>query len=209
MALFFWIQILGAVVFCCAYAHRARFDVAGTSVVQLALVAAFMAFNLALAAGAHRAAPGRSARQAVAIYLVWLALSAAVIVAALSNPAWRWSARESAMLWIAAALCAVVLAGAAFRRRPISDPGVHGSLAIACKAVPQVLLAWKIQAEGGSGLPALTILAGHATSFSRAIQVAMMIREGGRDRSRLWLAASEGANWLTWGLVTAAWLAAR
>jgi hypothetical protein len=201
-----WVQIIGATVFCGAYALRSLSDVRGSSVAQFGLVATYLLFHLWLGMGAHRASPSRLTRQAIATYVIWFVLILAIIGAAWTNPAYRWNEKDTTTLLTALVLTIVVLVVSYARHVTIKDPMVKASFAIAYKSVPQVLLAWKFLAEGASGTPGLSIVVGHATILIRLGQIYFMVREAGWDRNRIWLAISEVANELSWVVATIAWL---
>ncbi len=202
----FAIQILGAFVFCGAYALRLIHDITGFSLAQFGLAISYLVFHLALAFGAHRADPSRGTRQIISTYIVWFVLGACVLVAAGTNPAYRWNTKDTTTLVTAAALTIVVLLMSAARRLPLNDPMVEASFAIAYKSVPQTLLAWKFLAEGGSGLPGLAVVVGHITILIRLGQIYFIVKKAGWDRNRVWLAVSETANELSWVIATIAWL---
>ena len=202
----FGVQIIGALVFCGAYALRSLHDVTGSSIAQFGSVAAFLAFSFALGVGAHRASPSRVTRQAIATYVIWFVLIAAIIVAAGTNPAYQWNAKDTATVATAMILTILVLAVGAIRHLSLTDPMMKAFFAIAYKSVPQVLLAWKFLAEGASGTPGLSVIVGHATILIRLGQIYFMVREAGWDRNRFWLAWSEIANEVSWCIATLVWL---
>lgn len=202
----FWVQIIGAVVFCGAYILRSLQDVTGSSVVQFGLVAMFVAFNLALGIGAHRAEPSRLTRQAIATYVVWLMLVIILIGAVVTNSAYQWNEKDTATLVTAIVLTVAVMVVGNSWEKPLADPMMKGLFAIAYKAVPQVLLAWKFLAEGASGTPALSVWAGHFTILIRLGQIYFMVKEAGWDRNRFWLAVNETTNEVSWIIATVVWL---
>jgi hypothetical protein len=130
----------------------------------------------------------------------------AIMVAAGTNPAYQWNAKDTATLTIAALLTAAVLVVGGIWKLSLADPMMKALFAIAYKSIPQVLLAWKFLAEGATGTPGLSVVVGHATILIRLGQIYFMIREAGWDRSRFWLAVSETANEVSWVIVTIAWL---
>jgi len=204
--LLFGVQIIGAIAFSGAYAWRSLTDVRGTSVAQFGLVGAFLLFHLALGVGAHRVAPSRLTRQAITTYIVWFVLILIMVGAAWTNKSYRWNEKDTTTLLTAVALTIAVLVVGALQRRPLSDPMMKASFAIAYKSVPQVLLAWKFLAEGASGTPGLSVIVGHVTILIRLGQIYFMVREAGWDRNRVWLATSEVANEISWVIATIAWL---
>ncbi len=204
--LLFGVQIIGAVLFCGAYFLRSLHDVTGSSVVQFSLVAAYLLFHLALGISAHKVAPSRVTRQAIATYVIWFVLMCAIIVAAVTNPDYKWNEKETAQLLTAATLTIAVLGIKTIRRRSMSDPMIKASFAIAYKSVPQVLLAFKFLAEGATGTPGLSVVVGHFTILVRLGQIYFMVIEAGWDRNRIWLAISESINELSWIAATVAWV---
>lgn len=204
--LFFWAQIICATIFCGAYALRSVSDVTGSSVIQFLLVAAFLVFHLILALGAHRAEPSRLTRQAIATYVVWLVLITAMVVAAWTNPTYRWNEKDTTTLIVAVVLTLVTVALSLMSGKSFKDPMVKACFAIAYKSVPQVLLAWKFLAEGASGTPLVSIVFGHVTIALRLGQLYFLHKEAGAERNRTWLAISEVINELSWIVATIAWI---
>ena len=186
---------------------RSLEDVHGVSIVQFILAAAFVVFNLFLSLGAHRAQPSRVTKQAVVTYAVWIFMLSAVVFAVGTNNAYQWSIQDTVTLAAAAVLVAGTLVITWQLRRSVQDPMVLAFLAIACKAIPQLLLVWKILEEGGSGIPLVSVLVGHVTILVRLGQIYFMVREAGWERNRTWLAVSEGAAEITWIAATIAWIA--
>jgi hypothetical protein len=205
--LLFVVQIIGAILFCGAYAYRSLSDVKGSSVVQFSLVFTYLVFSLALALGAHKSSPSRTTRQLITTYLTWLVLVAMIIIAASTNPSYRWNEKDTTTLIVAVVLTVVVLVFTNIRQLPLSHPMSKALFAIAYKSVPQMLLAWKFLAEGASGTPGLSVVVGHATILIRLCHIYFAAREAGWDDDRKWLAISETANELSWVIATIAWLA--
>ncbi|KND51877.1 MAG: hypothetical protein ABA06_01290 [Parcubacteria bacterium C7867-001] len=204
--LLFGVQLVGAVIFCGAQFLRSLEDVHGVSIVQFALATTFVVFNLLLGIGAHRAQPSRVTMQGIVTYIVWVAMLTAVVVAVATNREYRWSIQDSVTLGIAVVLTIGTLGFGALQGRPIRDPMTLAFLAIASKSMPQLLLVWSILEQGGSGIPAASIIVGHCTILIRLGQIYFMVREAGWERNRVWLAVSESAAELTWIATTTAWL---
>lgn len=202
----FVIQIVGAVLFCGAQFLRSLTDVHGVNVSQFTLVATYLTLHLALGIAAHRAAPSRVTRQAVATYAIWFIMMLAIVIAVWTNADYHWSIHDTTTMMIAGAMTILVLVVGSFYRLSLVDPAIKALLAIAYKSAPQVLLAWKIMAEGGSGIPAVSVVVGHLTILIRLGQIWFMVRESGLDRNRTWLAISETANEVSWIVATIAWL---
>ncbi|HYD93632.1 MAG TPA: hypothetical protein VEB18_04255 [Candidatus Paceibacterota bacterium] len=204
--LLFGVQLVGAVIFCGAQFLRSLEDVHGVSIVQFALATAFVVFNLFLGIGAHRAQPSRVTLQAIVTYVVWVVMLTAVVLAVGFNREYVWSVQDTIILVVAALLTVGTLGLGALQRKPVRDPMTLALLAIASKSVPQLFLVWTILEQGGSGIPAASIIVGHCTILIRLGQIYFMVREAGWERNRVWLAVSESAAEITWLAATAAWL---
>lgn len=204
--LLFGIQIIGALVFCSAQFLRSLADVKGASIAQFGLVATYLVFHLSLGIGAHRVKASRLTRQAIATYCVWFVMIIAIMIAVWINGTYRWSIQDTTTISIAVALTVTIFVISSICNTTIADPMIKAWLAIAYKSAPQVLLAWKILAEGGSGIPGLSVIAGHVTIIIRLGQIYFMVKEAGWDRNRKWLAISETTNELSWIITSIAWL---
>ena len=202
----FIIQILGATAFCIAYTIRSVTDITGSSIAQFGLVNAFLLFHLALSISAHKVAPSRTTRQAIATYVTWFVLVSILILVVGTNSDYQWNNKDTTTIISALILTIIVLIIGKLGNRRLSDPMIKAFFAIAYKSVPQVLLAWKFLSEGGSGTPTVSIILGHVTILIRLGQLYFMIKEAGWDRNRSWLAISETANELSWIIATIAWL---
>ncbi|MCD4761292.1 hypothetical protein K8R42_05380 [bacterium] len=94
--------------------------------------------------------------------------------------------------------------------RSLKDPMARGFLAMWCKGVPQLWLACVIcQANSSEGLPPLSLLASHATMWSRFIQIYISGRRDGWDRPTKGLLLGESSNVATWTIVTIVWFLMR
>lgn len=204
--LLFGVQIIGAFIFCSAYILRSLEDVTGSSIAQFGLTIAFLGFNLALGVSVHRAAPSRVTRQAIATYITWIVLVVGITLAAGTNPDYRWNEKDTTTLVTGIVLTLVVVGVTIQQQLPVGDPMVKGSFAIAYKAVPQFLLAWKFLTEGASGTPGLSVVIGHLTVLIRIGQISFMVREAGWNRPLKWLMASEVLNEVSWIAATIVWL---
>jgi hypothetical protein len=164
---------------------------------------AFAALNLALAVRAHQAQPSIETLRARAIYVIGTATYVVFVGIMVAVAETLWDRRDDATVAIVGLGLIAVLA---IYRRDYGNPFVRGWLALAMKALPQVVLAWKILVVGGNGLSLVMVVMFHYLTLSRIFQVWLAIREAGWDRNRRAMALSEIGNEATWCLVTAAWL---
>jgi len=50
------------------------------------------------------------------------------------------------------------------------------------------------------------VIVGHFTILVRLGQIYFLVKEAGWDKNRVWLAISETANEISWGVATIAWV---
>ncbi len=182
-------------------------SVEGVSITWIALWLAFVLVNLVLAIAAWRAQPGRIIRQTVIIYAVWAVVCAANLAVLLAaGGTWNEVDSVTALLTAGGIGAAIIVA----RRRglPATDPLVRATIAVFCKGVPQLTLAWNIWRYGGDGIAVFAFITGHLTITLRLWQVWYSIREAGWDRNRLGIAIGEAANEASWIVATVVWLVA-
>lgn len=202
----FGVQMICAVVLCGSFFFRALQTVQGVSLSMFVGVEAFFALNLLLALRAHATRPSRVTAQAVVAYAAWVVLAGSDVAAIFLNGGYRWSRNDTLTSLIVAAGSAVVISYASVRRLPLSNPGIRGGLSVVAKALSQFFLAAKVVGEGGAGIPAASIIAGHITGLIRLGQMLFALRESSADRNRFWLVVTEIANEASWVAVTVAWL---
>jgi hypothetical protein len=200
------VQIAGACLFCSAQAQRALHDVSGVSLAQNLAVMTYLVFHLLLTWEAHKAQPSRLTKQGLKVFCTWFVGTFFIVIAILLNGTYTWTLQDTVIASAAIGVALVVVSISSLQSLPIADPAVRSFLAIAFKSVPQVLLAWKIMVEGGSGIPGLSVAVGHATIILRLAHISFMVKEAGWERNRSWLAISETANELSWVVATIAWL---
>ncbi len=178
----------------------------GVSVSWYAFWEMFLALNLWLAYRSHKAEPSRVTSQTLAAYGLWVVVVGADIGAMLWRDASTWDMRDNVTAALATSgILATIMVGRQ-QKLGVSDPMIKGWLALFFKAVPQLVLAWKITADGNGGLAGPTLLVGHVTVLTRLGQLRFAIKEAGWDRNRKGSALSEVGNELSWIVVTAMWL---
>ncbi|MSQ12151.1 MAG: hypothetical protein EXR48_05625 [Dehalococcoidia bacterium] len=204
--LLFLVQAGAAGVFGVSQAVRLVSSQEGVNVTWFLYWLVFLLLNVVLTARAHAAQPSRITIQSLLGYVWWSLFAAAGLVTFLVQSSSRWDSRDS--ITTAGVAVTVAALALAYRGLPLRDPILRGSLALAFKSVPQVVLAVKIAMEGGSGIAGLAILTGHVTICARILQLAFSIREAGWDRNRRGSLLSELGNEASWLLVTVLWLTA-
>ncbi len=203
----FLIQIVGATTFGAAQFRVMQSTVEGVNTSWFAFWLAFLVLNLVLAINAHRTAPSRVSRQTVVIYVVWTAVISVDLLMLLRASGATWSTLDT--ITTAATLAGIGTAMAVGRLRGfgVSDPMMRATIAVFCRGVPQLTLAYNVWIEGGAGLSLVGIAAGHVIISLRLFHVWFSIRDAGCDRNRLGIAIGEAANELSWIVVTVVWAA--
>lgn len=202
-SIFFWVQIVCGLIFGVAQFSRMLTTTQGISISWFGYWEAFLVLNLVMALKAHRNHPSRTTWQTIASYAVWTVMITADLALALLKSSWdrndSWTSGFIA--------CGVVVLYFVARRRkwPISDPWVKASMAVLFKAVPQIMLAYKVYLVGGAGLSLVTLVNGHVTILMRIGLLAKSVDEAKTDRNRIGSAITEVSNELTWIVVTVVW----
>lgn len=184
-------------------------SVEGVSMSMHLCFMAFLTFMAMIALNAHRAHATRATIQILAIYLVGFGAigpCTALLAKHLLTGFYIWT-RSDTITMLCAAVGSVLIVGTLGKRYSIHDPIVRGLLATCSKALPQLLMAWKMWRDGGEGYAAVAIWTAHITTLIRLGQVILSRERGGKwTRSHMGLFIGEGTNELSWTLVTIAWL---
>jgi hypothetical protein len=203
----FGIQIIGATTFCVTQSYHSLTDVRGVSAAQFAMFALFAGINLWLALDAFGTTPKSGRRdiwKLLATYIIWSVGALVVTSVVVANPKYQWGQQDLYTFGSTAVLSAFVGLYAWRKGWTITNPQTKGCLAVVFKAIPQFFLVWKIGDEGGSGFPLWTMLAGHLTICTRLVQIHLTTS----GLTYRWLTISEGANWISWIVVTLFWVVA-
>ena len=204
--LLFGVQIVCAFALGGSQFLRALETLQGVSVSMFATCLMFFVINGRLALKAHRVQPSRITIQVAFMYWLWVGMMALDLAAVAWHGGYVWSGTDTASLALTGVGIAATLAVSSRNGLGQGDPLVRGWIAVFFKSVPQFLLAVKIALEGGAGLPALAVIAGHGSMLVRFGQLYFSIREAGYDRNRIGSAISEVGNILSWMAVTVVWL---
>lgn len=166
----------------------------------------FLLLNFWLAWNAHKAKPTRLSIQTLWTYGLWSVAIALDLGCLVLRSTWRWDQSDTITALIITLGVALTLLISSLNGKTFKDPLVKGWLAVFFKAVPQLMLAWSILLVGGAGLSPIAIAAGHITILSRLGQLHLSMDEANREENRKASFISEMPNWLSWVVVTLAWL---
>jgi hypothetical protein len=205
--LLFGSQLVLGVFFAGSRIVRMSQTLQGILLSEFILIGSFCALNLGLAITANRVQSTRISKQTVVIYTFWSVALVGCVGMVLTRGTYQWSRLDTITLAVAAlAGSAVVVFGRVRYGLPVRDPIVRGYLAAVFKGWPQLTLAFNIAQKGGTGLPLLAVILGHATILIRIGQLVFALREAGWDRNRRGSMISEAWNEGTWLITTAVWI---
>jgi hypothetical protein len=135
----------------------------------------------------------------VIIFAQWIVFTIVMLAFGFRTVAWS---DEDSVVTIVITLMSV----GTIWRLGLKNPMTRGWLAVWSKAVPQLWSAHVMwAAQNSEWLPALSLLATHATSLPRFVQVYLQGRRGGWDTPTKGLMLGESANIISWLIVTIVW----
>lgn len=201
----FGFQIVMGLAFGLPQAVRMFHSVQGMTIVLFLCMELFIGFNLVLAINAHREIRKRTTLQTLWIYGFWTVIVTSHLLILMAKGTWT-STDSMMMTVIGTSVLATVAVGRYFGKN-IKDATVQGVLALWCKTIPQLYLAYCIYAaHGGNGLAAITVWAGHATVLTRVALLVLTGRQSGWNRNVVGSLISETGNEFSWTVTTALWL---
>jgi len=204
--------LFGVQIICTFWAGISQFwkmltTTQGVSISWLVFWEAFLIINVVLAVKAHQNKPSRVTLQIVMSYVAWTIMITADLAILILKSVDGWDQKDTTTFILAGAgIIGTLLIGHWRYNLGLADPMVRGYLAVFFKAIPQLVLAYKISMEGGDGIAFGGVFAGHITILTRLGQLWFSIREAGWDRNRIGSAISEIANEASWVIVTIIWL---
>jgi hypothetical protein len=203
---FFLISLVCAVATVTSQTAKAMETVKGLSLANIGLMFIFMCIMGWLAFDAHKDHPSQQGKETLAIYGLWGTSTLLVGIAIATNPDYVWCLND----WYAIASGVlgglVAVAWAIWQRVGLTEASTKSIFATFCKSVPQLLMAWKITEEGGTGHAPLALLVG-VVSVSTRLWMFKRQKDaaGSWESNLLWMAGSETFNLATWLSVCAAW----
>lgn len=202
----FGVQIIGAFVLGGSQFFRLLETTEGQLLSMFLGMEAFASINFLLAVSAYREQPSRAVRQALWTYAIWIAFIGSNIAAIFINGGYEWSQNDTRTFTLLFLGAVAVFALMKVKDIGFQDPMPRSLFAMACKALPQFLMALEIAQRGGAGVPPAAIIAGNITILVRIGQFWFAIREAGLNRNLVWLCANEIVNEISWATVTVVWL---
>ena len=204
LTVFFYIQLFICLGTCISMFFGILHSVAGQLFSSYLAGVISMVWSFRLGIKAHKVMPSKASVRAMIIYCSWMVGLGFDTLAFFTHDVSKiWS-------WVDTTLCVVIILGSylsqkvgEFYKTPTIGQGLQSVL---YKITPNILAATKIFIEGAAGMPFFAICMGHGSIGTRFFQMIFLKEESKDDKNRIWLYLTEVANWLTWSLVTAAWL---
>lgn len=206
MDLVFWFLVINAVVFGVSQFVRMLSSTQGVSTSAYLFTWVSVSLNAYLAFKSHKAKPSRTTLQTAGVQLLGVIIYCSFIVLVIVKGSNVWDWRDSLTSGLVVVGCVFTLIVAKKKKFGWKDPIVKGLLSLFAKAMPQVIMAYKVWQVGGKGLSGVMIVTFHILTITRIIQILITVNEFGIDRNRRGLLISEIGNELSWALVTIAWL---
>lgn len=204
--LLFWFQMVIAYVYTVPMIGNIMHGkVGGLTQAMYVIFMAYLALGFSLALSSYRQSKSRIRLLTIIIFANWLVLVGTLVVLGFNAIPWR------SVDTIFTAVIATITVATVVWYHGVTDPMARGWVAVWCKALPQLWLAYTMLfiAHSSNGFAGLSLIAGHCTGIARLWQIVLSGRKGGWDRPTRGLLLGEVANVTTWGVVTIVWLILR
>jgi len=202
--LIFGFQVICAVGFGGGQFLRMLDSVRGVSGAMFVFSLTFLFINLYLAIKGYGVKRTRVIVQLIAFMALGVAVySGLLVLLIVKGGFWDGNDKVTSLL-VLVGVSASLLVGKS-RGLNWKDPIIKGWLALSFKAVPQLMMAWKIAIVGGTGVSGIFILTFHLLTLSRILLIFWEIQKVGWDRNRKGMLVSEIGNELSWVVVTTTW----
>lgn len=146
------------------------------------------------------------AKETIVVYAMSVFVYSVLLIQTYLKAPVFWETSDWLTTGLVAAGIVVIVAVKVIKGWELTEPHLKTGLAMAFKAIPQLLLAYKIFQVGGGGISGLWILSFHCFTISRLVPLVLLNRESKWDRTRKSMFLSEVANEGSWLAVTLAWL---
>ncbi|MFA6252761.1 MAG: hypothetical protein WCV69_00615 [Patescibacteria group bacterium] len=177
-----------------------------TGGLTLAMWLIFMGYlfvSLSLSVMAWKEKRERIRLYTIIIFAQWVVFISALFIMCIGSV--HWSNGDTAVC-----IAVVVLSIFTISRHGLKNPITRGWLAVWCKGIPQLWMAYTMWHQGSAEwLPTISLLATNATAMPRLVQVYLQGKHGGWDRPTKALMLGESSNVGTWLVVTLVWLTLR
>lgn len=203
--LLFWFQVIVAWIYMVPQVIQlAHHRTGGLTLAMWIIFLGYLFVSLSLSILSWRQTRETIRLYTVIIFAQWTAFIIALCILGFKE-AVRWTNGDT-VVCLSVGLFSFITIG----RMGIKDPMTRGYLAVWCKGIPQLWMAYVMwNAHSSEWLPPLSLLATNASSWPRLIQVYLQGRHGGWDRPTKGLMLGEAANVATWTVVTISWIILR
>jgi len=201
-AILFWFQIMMAWVYMVPQViNLLAGKTAGLTLAMLVIFIGYLVISLSLALLAWKEKKQKIRLYTVIIFAQWVVFILALFFLAVGSVRWNPGDTVVCVLVLGLSVATVVVT------RSLKDPMTRGWLAVWCKGIPQLWMAYFMWSSGSADwLPGLSLLATDATCVPRLVQVYLQGRQGGWDRATKGLFLGEFSNVVSWAVVNIVWV---
>lgn len=206
--LLYWLQVVLAIAFGILQAHHMLvYSTEGLSTSMFTFTGVFLGINLYLALSDHAQKRSRESFQTVVIYAIGCLVYGSFLAVLAIKAESRWDDQDTLTAFFVFIIIAIAFLTAKLARISVLDPIMKGVYSLGFKAIPQVIMSWKILLVGGSGLSVSMIIIFHVLTLSRVFQIIRVAHIAKTwNKNLIGLAISEVGNETSWMLVTLAWI---
>lgn len=201
-AILFWFQIVMAWVYMVPQViGLLSGKTAGLTLAMWLIFIGYLGVSLSLAFMSLKEKRETLRLYTVIIFAQWTVFISVLFLLAL--PSVRWNPGDTVVCIAVLGLSALTV----LINRSLKDPMTRGWLAVWCKGIPQLWMAYFMWSSGSADwLPGLSLLATDATCIPRLIQVYLQGLRGGWDRATKALFLGELSNVASWAVVNIVWV---
>jgi len=199
----FWFQVLMAWVYMVPQVKNLiEGKTAGLTLAMWVIFIGYLVISLSLSVMAWREKKETLRLYTVVIFAQWTVFISALFLLAVPTVVWNPGDTAVCLAVLGLSVLTIVIT------KSLKDPMTRGWLAVWCKGVPQLWMAYFMWSSGHADwLPGLSLLATDATCLPRLIQVYLQGRRGGWDRATKALFLGEFSNVASWSVVNIVWVA--
>lgn len=204
----FWLQIIFAVVFGVFQTnHMLMVSTSGLSVSVFLCTEIFFAINIYLSFSAYKQHREKELFRTLLVYIAYFLMYGTFLVVLEVLTKGSWDSVDTQTMLFMVLFVSGALVYARIQKLPFLDPVVKGLYSLGFKTIPQLMMAWKIVAVGGSGIGIVMLVIVHILTSIRLGQIwfhAITMKRW--DRNLIGLMLAEIGNEASWILVTIAWM---
>ena len=199
--LLFWFQVIVTWTYMVPQVIQiSKGKTGGLTLAMWVIYMGYLLISLSLAFLAWREKKEKIRLYTIIIFAQWIVFILVLFIMCIKSV--HWSAGDT----IVCATVGILSVTTIMWRNGLKDPMTRGWLAVWCKGVPQLWMAYvMLNAHSAEWLPPLSLAATNASCIPRFIQVYLQGKQGGWDKPTKGLMLGESVNVATWTVVTIVW----